>query len=367
MRRAPTSGPALSFKPDDVLTFGSPTIEHGIEVLQGTIKITNSSSRVVSFRFADDPEYKFSPHESCIAPRSTAIVFATFYNVDGRCEPRRSSVVLRSIRVRDEDKEEVDRLWKRTPPGLISEKRWKFRFEKDQPPSRALPPTPRRKRLALISRAITGADNVKRVGTALVRTAAKTSKAWQSAATRVAECAVGFPRSHLLMALAVMGATLLTGDLALWVVKSRQASEKAYARTTYRAPASKPLLYRVTEGATWLMGSRLPLVVVAVAVCLAALWLKKSGLSPYASNLAHRWVTYGARARKLWLRLATRAVKNASSPLMTSRFLWFIVAAAGVVAMLAALLWLRLLWLAKSKRAQDLEDCVTIGKTKYCF
>lgn len=122
MRRAPTSGPALSFKPDDVLTFGSPTIEHGIEVLQGTIKITNSSSRVVSFRFADDPEYKFSPHESCIAPRSTAIVFATFYNVDGRCEPRRSSVVLRSIRVRDEDKEEVDRLWKRTPPGLISEK-----------------------------------------------------------------------------------------------------------------------------------------------------------------------------------------------------------------------------------------------------
>ncbi|KAH7943855.1 hypothetical protein HPB52_011998 [Rhipicephalus sanguineus] len=109
-----------NIRPDDVLTFGSPTIEHGIEVLQGTIKITNSSSRV----FADDPEYKFSPHESCIAPRSTAIVFATFYNVDGRCEPRRSSVVLRSIRVRDEDKEEVDRLWKRTPPGLISEKRY---------------------------------------------------------------------------------------------------------------------------------------------------------------------------------------------------------------------------------------------------
>ncbi|KAL3226203.1 hypothetical protein MRX96_049004, partial [Rhipicephalus microplus] len=86
--------------------------------------------------FTDDPEFNFSPRSSCIAPESTVVVFAKFYNVGGDCQPRRSSVVLRAIRVRNEDEEKVERLWKRTHPDHIGEKRWKLRFEKDQPISR---------------------------------------------------------------------------------------------------------------------------------------------------------------------------------------------------------------------------------------
>ncbi|KAL1482719.1 hypothetical protein MTO96_033610, partial [Rhipicephalus appendiculatus] len=108
--------------PDGVLTFRHPQREHGIEVLKATIEITNKSSRTVNFCFADDPEFNFSPRSSCIAPESTAVVFAKFYNVGGDCQPRRSSVVLRSIRVRSEDEDEVERLWKRTHPDHIGEK-----------------------------------------------------------------------------------------------------------------------------------------------------------------------------------------------------------------------------------------------------
>ncbi|KAH7950113.1 hypothetical protein HPB49_019760 [Dermacentor silvarum] len=110
-------------RPDDAVTFKHAKSENGVEVLQDTIEITNSSSRTVHFRFADDPEFKFSPHAGFIAPQSTTVVIVTFFNVDGHCQPRRSSVVLRSIRVRSEDQQEVERLWKRTPTELIGEKR----------------------------------------------------------------------------------------------------------------------------------------------------------------------------------------------------------------------------------------------------
>ncbi|KAK8779503.1 hypothetical protein V5799_019158 [Amblyomma americanum] len=54
-------------------------------------------------------------------------------SVDGHCQPRRSSVGLRCIRVRSDEPEDVERLWKRTPPALVGEKRWKLRFEKNCP------------------------------------------------------------------------------------------------------------------------------------------------------------------------------------------------------------------------------------------
>ncbi|XP_075725136.1 uncharacterized protein LOC119179266 isoform X3 [Rhipicephalus microplus] len=194
--------------PKDVLTFRHPQRERGIEVLKATIEITNRSSRTVNFCFTDDPEYNFSPRSSCIAPESTVVVFAKFYNVDGNCQPRRSSVVLRAIRVRNEDEEGVERLWKRTHPDHIGEKRWKLRFEKDQPIS-GVPIFP----------------NVKK----RISYAAKIRVPWKSAATRVAECVGGFPLSQLLLIVVVMGIAVLIGYLVMCVVKSRPTPVKTYA------------------------------------------------------------------------------------------------------------------------------------------
>lgn len=282
MRRAPTSGPALSFKPKDVLTFRHPQRERGIEVLKATIEIANRSSRTVNFCFTDDPEYNFSPRSSCIAPESTVVVFAKFYNVGGNCQPRRSSVVLRAIRVRNEDEEGVERLWKRTHPDHIGEKRWKLRFEKDQPISR-VPIFP----------------NVKK-----------------------------------------------------W--------------TTFRATASKSLLTRAVESATRLMDLRLSWIVVILAVvCLFGLWLGKSGLAPYSSKWAHsHGLMCGAGARKMWQWSMTWAGKNLSSPVVSSRWPWVIVAASGLAAVLTAF---HVLFLSKPRHVQDPDECFTIGSKEYCF
>ncbi|KAH8038129.1 hypothetical protein HPB51_022614 [Rhipicephalus microplus] len=295
--------------------------------------------------FTDDPEYNFSPRSSCIALESTVVVFAKFYNVDGNCQPRRSSVVLRAIRVRNEDEEGVERLWKRTHPDHIGEKRWKLRFEKDQPIS-GVPIFP----------------NVKK----RISYAAKIRVPWKSAATRVAECVGGFPLSQLLLTVVVMGIAVLIGYLVMCVVKSRPTPVKTYAWTTFRATASKSLLTRAVESATWLMDLRLSWIVVILAVvCLFGLWLGKSGLAPYSSKWAHsHGLICGAGARKMWQWSTTWAGKNLSSPVVSSRWPWVIVAASGLAAVLTAF---HVLFLSKPRHVQDPDECFTIASKEYCF
>lgn len=135
MRRFAKTGPTLSFSPEGIIKFKGAHREQGIEVLNATIDISNDSTRTVHFRFDNDSEFKFTPHRGCIPPHSTTTVKATFYNVDGHCCPRRSSVGLRAIRVHNEDPMDVDVTWKRTPATLVTHKRWKFTFEKGRLPT----------------------------------------------------------------------------------------------------------------------------------------------------------------------------------------------------------------------------------------
>lgn len=190
-------------------------------------------------------------------------------------------MVLRAIRVRNEDEEKVERLWKRTHPDHIGEKRWKLRFEKDQP--------------------INGAS--------------------------------------------------IYANVNKW--------------TTFRATASKSLLTRAVESATRLMDLRLSWIVILAVVCLFGLWLEKSGLAPYSSKLAHRQgLLCGAGARKVWQWSATWAGKNLSSPVVSSRWPWVIVAASGLAAVLTAL---HVLFMSKPRHLQNPDECFTIGTKEYCF
>nr|XP_054925617.1 uncharacterized protein LOC126529160 isoform X1 [Dermacentor andersoni] len=313
MRRVPKSGPELSFKPDDAVTFKHGKRENGVEALQGTIEITNNSSRVVNFRFADDPEFEFAPRAACIAPRSTTVVFATFYNVDGHCQPRRSSVVLRSIRVRSEDSQEVERLWKRTPAGLVAEKRWKLRFEQDQPLSTALSTKAHTRQDRQFGEARAGVGDAK-----WVPWAGKTSKSWLSAATRVAERSSWLLRSQLHLAVVVMGAVVLAAYYVLWLAKSRHAPdapEAARAWNKFRAKANEPPLPAETEAmkcARSLLLTQLLLTVAVVTGACLALWLvklKRTPDVPDAPSLTDRWATLTANATKSWLSAAPRAVE----------------------------------------------------------
>lgn len=150
MRRLATTGPRLTFNPEGVVVFKGAHREQGFEVLNATIEIRNDSMRTVHFRFDNDPEFKFTPHRGCIPSRSTTAVKATFYNVDGHCYPRRSSVGLRAIRVHNDDPMDVEVTWRRTPETLVTHKRWKFKFEMDASPALprdvATPPSSNRSR-----------------------------------------------------------------------------------------------------------------------------------------------------------------------------------------------------------------------------
>nr|XP_054925621.1 uncharacterized protein LOC126529160 isoform X5 [Dermacentor andersoni] len=313
MRRVPKSGPELSFKPDDAVTFKHGKRENGVEALQGTIEITNNSSRVVNFRFADDPEFEFAPRAACIAPRSTTVVFATFYNVDGHCQPRRSSVVLRSIRVRSEDSQEVERLWKRTPAGLVAEKRWKLRFEQDQPLSTALSTKAHTRQDRQFGEARAGVGDAK-----WVPWAGKTSKSWLSAATRVAERSSWLLRSQLHLAVVVMGAVVLAAYYVLWLAKSRHAPdapEAARAWNKFRAKANEPPLPAETEAmkcARSLLLTQLLLTVAVVTGACLALWLvklKRTPDVPDAPSLTDRWMKYRFEGSMPSLPAATRAAE----------------------------------------------------------
>ncbi|XP_075725138.1 uncharacterized protein LOC119179266 isoform X5 [Rhipicephalus microplus] len=230
-------------------------------------------------RLREESGQRFEIRRKCVERRRPGL---RCRSMDGNCQPRRSSVVLRAIRVRNEDEEGVERLWKRTHPDHIGEKRWKLRFEKDQPIS-GVPIFP----------------NVKK-----------------------------------------------------W--------------TTFRATASKSLLTRAVESATRLMDLRLSWIIVILAVvCLFGLWLGKSGLAPYSSKWAHsHGLMCGAGARKMWQWSMTWAGKNLSSPVVSSRWPWVIVAASGLAAVLTAF---HVLFLSKPRHVQDPDECFTIGSKEYCF
>ncbi|XP_070379856.1 uncharacterized protein [Dermacentor albipictus] len=355
MRRVPRSGPELSFKPDDAVTFKHGKRENGVEALQGTIEITNNSSRVVNFRFADDPEFEFAPRAACIAPRSTTVVFATFYNVDGHCQPRRSSVVLRSIRVRSEDSQDVERLWKRTPAGLVAEKRWKLRFEQDQPLSTARSTKQHARQDPQFAEAPTGVGDAKWVPWA----AAKTSTSWLPAVTRVAERSSWLLRSQLHLVVVVMGAVVLAAYYALWLAKSRHAPdapEAARAWIKFRAKANEPSLPAETEAmkcARSLLLTQLLLTVTVVTGACLALWLvklKRTPDVPDAPSLTDRWATFTANATKTWLSAAPRAVEGVRRLPRSQLLLAAVVVCAVVPTAYHAL------WLAKPRHALNSPD-----------
>ncbi|XP_070379859.1 uncharacterized protein [Dermacentor albipictus] len=366
MRRVPRSGPELSFKPDDAVTFKHGKRENGVEALQGTIEITNNSSRVVNFRFADDPEFEFAPRAACIAPRSTTVVFATFYNVDGHCQPRRSSVVLRSIRVRSEDSQDVERLWKRTPAGLVAEKRWKLRFEQDQPLSTARSTKQHARQDPQFAEAPTGVGDAKWVPWA----AAKTSTSWLPAVTRVAERSSWLLRSQLHLVVVVMGAVVLAAYYALWLAKSRHAPdapEAARAWIKFRAKANEPSLPAETEAmkcARSLLLTQLLLTVTVVTGACLALWLvklKRTPDVPDAPSLTDRWMKYRFEGSMPSLPTATRAT-GCSRWRLLSQLLFAVVLLFGACLVRCTM---------KSKRAPDGPDTpsstnsqVTCGATE---
>ncbi|XP_072145965.1 uncharacterized protein [Dermacentor andersoni] len=336
--------------PDDAVTFKHGKRENGVEALQGTIEITNNSSRVVNFRFADDPEFEFAPRAACIAPRSTTVVFATFYNVDGHCQPRRSSVVLRSIRVRSEDSQEVERLWKRTPAGLVAEKRWKLRFEQDQPLSTALSTKAHTRQDRQFGEARAGVGDAK-----WVPWAGKTSKSWLSAATRVAERSSWLLRSQLHLAVVVMGAVVLAAYYVLWLAKSRHAPdapEAARAWNKFRAKANEPPLPAETEAmkcARSLLLTQLLLTVAVVTGACLALWLvklKRTPDVPDAPSLTDRWMKYRFEGSMPSLPAATRAAECSRWRLL-SQLLFAVVVLFGACLVRCVM---------KSKREPDVPD-----------
>ncbi|XP_075558152.1 uncharacterized protein LOC142590147 isoform X5 [Dermacentor variabilis] len=202
MRRVPKSGPELSFKPDDAVTFKHGKRENGVEALQGTIEITNNSSRVVNFRWVP----------------------------------------------------------------------W----------------------------------------------AAKTSKSWLPAATRVAERSSLLLRSQLHLAVVVMGAVVLAAYYALWLAKSRHAPdapEAARAWIKFRAKANEPSLPAETEAmkcARSLLLTQLLLTVTVVTGACLALWLvklKRTPDVPDAPSLADRWMKYRFEASMPSMPAVTRATE----------------------------------------------------------
>nr|XP_054925620.1 uncharacterized protein LOC126529160 isoform X4 [Dermacentor andersoni] len=313
MRRVPKSGPELSFKPDDAVTFKHGKRENGVEALQGTIEITNNSSRVVNFRFADDPEFEFAPRAACIAPRSTTVVFATFYNVDGHCQPRRSSVVLRSIRVRSEDSQEVERLWKRTPAGLVAEKRWKLRFEQDQPLSTALSTKAHTRQDRQFGEARAGVGDAK-----WNKFRAKANEPPLPAETEAMKCA----RSLLLTQLLLTVAVVTGACLALWLVKLKRTPDVPDAPSltdrwaTLTANATKSWLSAAPRAVE--LVRRLPrsqLLFAAVVMCAVmptayhALWLVKPRHALNAPDRTHTWMKYRFEGSMPSLPAATRAAE----------------------------------------------------------
>ncbi|XP_070379860.1 uncharacterized protein [Dermacentor albipictus] len=365
MRRVPRSGPELSFKPDDAVTFKHGKRENGVEALQGTIEITNNSSRVVNFRFADDPEFEFAPRAACIAPRSTTVVFATFYNVDGHCQPRRSSVVLRSIRVRSEDSQDVERLWKRTPAGLVAEKRWKLRFEQDQPLSTARSTKQHARQDPQFAEAPTGVGDAK-----WIKFRAKANEPSLPAETEAMKCA----RSLLLTQL-LLTVTVVTGAcLALWLVKLKRTPDVPDAPSltdrwaTFTANATKTWLSaapRAVEGVRRLPRSQLLLAAVVVCAVVPtayhALWLAKPRHALNSPDRAHAWMKYRFEGSMPSLPTATRAT-GCSRWRLLSQLLFAVVLLFGACLVRCTM---------KSKRAPDGPDTpsstnsqVTCGATE---
>ncbi|KAG0418251.1 hypothetical protein HPB47_005006 [Ixodes persulcatus] len=159
-RKAPSSGPQLVASPEKLLVFEEVEVVGGFETLMCAIDVTNRSSKTVNFKFSRDPEFKFEPCDGCISPRCSATVVASFYNVDGNCSPRKSSVELRAIRIRTDHVEDIQKLWLCTPAKLVTRKRWKFQFNRIDMSSSFHSPTPGAETGGDLGNGLDGTDKV---------------------------------------------------------------------------------------------------------------------------------------------------------------------------------------------------------------
>ncbi|XP_064488816.1 uncharacterized protein LOC135400817 [Ornithodoros turicata] len=130
----PKAGPALQFCPEDSVKFeAAQQNEHSGPYLS-TVAVTNRCSRIVNIRFTRDPEFKFCPAEIFLDSGETSRISITFYNDDGNCRPRKSSIMLRAIRVRNREPLDVQKLWLSTRARVIRRKWWKITFPPPPPP-----------------------------------------------------------------------------------------------------------------------------------------------------------------------------------------------------------------------------------------